>query len=943
MDYTRASATVATSSRLRDLFERLVDLSPQQQSEFLLEQEVSGAETASLAALLAADIRQGAIFETPAADWVEQLEVDPADPAALVGRKIGAYCIVELLGQGGSSVVCRATRTVGDATQMVALKLLHNGLFSAESRRRFRREQQILAQLTHPNIARFIDGGISEDGTPYIAMEVVDGLDLITYAEVHALDRVGRLRLLEKVCRAVDAAHRALIVHRDLKPSNVLVDATGEVKVLDFGISRLLDDGELLTATQDIVLTPGYAAPEQYSGCAVTTASDVYALGVLAGKLLIGEKLGADATWLENEAGKRSEARRRWRELDAELSDMLRAMLASDQRQRYSSAGHVADDVSRYLRNEPITVTAPTLWYRFRKFFARHRGSVAATACLLVLIAASLCLAIWQAGVAHQEAGKTREELLRANAMRDYMFDTFARAEPSVPRESPTTVVEVVERAIATLRSDRAGISRARIELLTRLAGVLNAQGKLGKAKELLDWLSARSATTAGADDQVTLEVEKAKAWNAVLRGEFTTARAILDELLTRTASDDTTALRSRLLMDSATLATKERALTRARAEARSALQMIRLGGDADLLRSALDAYGNVLLTVGDVDESIPVFQEQLRLALDRYGNNHVVVAEVQASLSRAYRGINDLDRAEESARAALKIDRAVYASADWHTAQHINALSQVLMSRRDYTSALALEKEGLAINIAALGKSHPEVLGSLNNIGYCYFMMGEFSNAVAPLRESLAQTVKEYGPEHSESALERGNYGYSLAMSGDVAAGVAELDHAVATFSGLSDADPDRNATAMEKRIRVAIDQKDLEGLLARIDRIEDVLRTYKPDNYWDGRVELLRGAALLLLRRPEDARKSLDGGEKALSASAHPSAVLVVECVLLRAIAARDTGDLLTASALASEGRRLLKALPYPAPRLLAMANELPRDASIESNRERVPPTRK
>ena len=260
---------------LRDLFEHLVDLDPQARARRMHELALDHETVARLHALFEGDAHQLALLAVSARDVVDKWHDNDQLIAVHIGRQIGSFRIVELLGQGGSSAVFRAEREAGDSKQIVALKLLRSGLFSIEAQRRFAREHAILAQLSHPHIARLIEGGLSELGVPYIAMELVDGTPITTHADAHALSLQERVRLMVTLCRAVEAAHAALVVHRDLKPSNVYVDGHGQVKVLDFGTAKLLDDGGEITRTEAIILTPGYAAPEQFRSGPVTTAADV--------------------------------------------------------------------------------------------------------------------------------------------------------------------------------------------------------------------------------------------------------------------------------------------------------------------------------------------------------------------------------------------------------------------------------------------------------------------------------------------------------------------------------------------------------------------------------------------------------------------------------------------------------------------------------------------
>ncbi|MGN6191118.1 MAG: serine/threonine-protein kinase, partial [Rhodanobacteraceae bacterium] len=276
---------------LRALFEQALSLAPEARARMLAERCGDPGVRAELDRLLAADAEQGDWLEPGDAASAAQTIGETGDDEPLpAGSRIGPFELLEVLGEGGSSTVFRAFRDVEGVRQHVAVKLLARGLYTAEARRRFHHEREALARLRHPGIARLIEGGIADNGLAYIALELVDGIPITRYAQEHVLSERQRLTLFLRVCRAVESAHRALIVHRDLKPSNVLVTAEGEMKLLDFGIAKLLDDTEDATRTRHHALTPAYAAPEQFTPGAITTATDVYALGVLLRELLTGDR-----------------------------------------------------------------------------------------------------------------------------------------------------------------------------------------------------------------------------------------------------------------------------------------------------------------------------------------------------------------------------------------------------------------------------------------------------------------------------------------------------------------------------------------------------------------------------------------------------------------------------------------------------------------------------
>ena len=278
------------SQSLRDLFEAAIELEPAARAAFLDLRCTDTSLRARVERLLLADADAAALFSggaRAAALAIGDAELAEALPP---GSHIGPFELVAVLGEGGSSTVFHARREIQGVRQEVALKVLRRGLYSPDAQRQFRRERLALGQLQHPGIARLIEGGVTDNGLAYIALDLVEGRPITDYARENRLDLRARVGLFLQVCRAVEAAHRALIVHRDLKPSNVLVTADGQVKLLDFGIAKLLDRNDE-TQTRLPAFTPAYAAPEQREGGLITTATDVYALGILLGELVTGQRL----------------------------------------------------------------------------------------------------------------------------------------------------------------------------------------------------------------------------------------------------------------------------------------------------------------------------------------------------------------------------------------------------------------------------------------------------------------------------------------------------------------------------------------------------------------------------------------------------------------------------------------------------------------------------
>jgi serine/threonine-protein kinase len=416
--------TADTQNRLRELFERVLDVRAAERNAWIDAHASSPAEGDALRRLLAADGGSG-FLDTPASEHASRFAADEVAAEGLIGQHIGAFRLLRTLGSGGMAAVFLGERFGVDFKQHVAIKLLRRGLYSELEQRLFQRERQVLASLDHPNIARLVDGGVTEAGIPYLVMEHVDGVPITQYADAHALDVRARLVLFLAVCRTVEAAHRSLIVHRDIKPSNILVEAEGTIKLLDFGIAKLLDEDDAGATVG--VYTPEYAAPEQISGGAITTATDVYGLGVLLHELLLGLRPLGNPTRRPSSRSAEAPADHVARAFDpaqlrkqlrGDLDNILLKALDAEPKRRYASAGALADDIERHLEHRPVIAHPPSRLYRTLKFVQRHRGGVALTCVFVVGLIAALGAALWQAQVARREAE-------RANTVRDFVQGIF--------------------------------------------------------------------------------------------------------------------------------------------------------------------------------------------------------------------------------------------------------------------------------------------------------------------------------------------------------------------------------------------------------------------------------------------------------------------------------------------------------------------------------------
>jgi serine/threonine-protein kinase len=534
--------------RVSDLFERALLLDAAERGAWL-DAECAGdaALRASVQRLLDADERAADFLEKPLPGEL----VDAADDART--RRFGAYRASRLIGSGGMGEVWLAVRSDGEFEQQVAIKRLLCP--TADLRRRFLQERRLLARLTHPHVAQLFDGGVDDNGSPYFVMEYVDGAPITLYCETQKTDLDGRLRLFLQVCAAVQYAHRNLVVHRDLKPTNVLVNGDGMAKLLDFGIAKLLDSSEDEAATQTLVqrMTPDYAAPEQIRGEAVTTATDVYALGVLLFELVAGVRPyrrgnrradveraleAAPAASASVVAARSDAAPRDWaRRLRGDLDRILAKAMAHEPERRYATAEAFADDLERYLDGRPILARGYDSGYRMRKFLRRNRVAVVAAGLITVSLIAGAAVALWQAREAMKQAAfaaeqqaLARERATAAERTKQFMIGLFEASDPAVAQGVMPRADELLARGSARVAEELRDQPKIQAELYQAMAVSYMGLNRFDDADHLLDQASRALAPLTTTDvAPLRAGVELARGSSSAELGHYKVALAALD------------------------------------------------------------------------------------------------------------------------------------------------------------------------------------------------------------------------------------------------------------------------------------------------------------------------------------------------------------------------------------------------------------------------------
>jgi tetratricopeptide (TPR) repeat protein len=451
------------------LFNAALDIAPNERAAFLLNSAGDNAELReAVARLLAAHDEDDAFMETPAAEMHAKTSSASEPEQFPDGGRIGQYRVSREIGRGGMGTVHLAYRDDGEFRHQVALKLVKRGMDTDMILRRFRYERQILADLDHPNIAQLYDGGTTDDGRPYFVMEYIEGDPIDAYCRRHGLDVIQRLKLFQSVCAAVQYAHQNLIVHRDIKTSNILVTAAGAPKLLDFGIAKLLDSSreESLTAAPLTMraLTPEYASPEQVRGDPITTASDVYSLGVLLYELLAGHRpyevnstrpediartvCDTDPVPPSQAAGEAAPGMRR--RLRGDLDTIVLMAMQKDPRRRYTSVQQLSDDIGRHLNRQPVIARRDTSGYRAARFIRRNRAIVATGVTVLASLVIGLAATMWQARVAQTERARAERRFSEVRSLAtSFLFEIHDAIAP-LPGSTPARGL-LVKRALTSL------------------------------------------------------------------------------------------------------------------------------------------------------------------------------------------------------------------------------------------------------------------------------------------------------------------------------------------------------------------------------------------------------------------------------------------------------------------------------------------------------------
>ena len=761
--------------RVKELFDQAIERPPEERAGFLDEACDDPAVRAEVEALLEAEEHAPSFLEEGAAKAGRSLVEQGEDES---GRRVGPYRLVERIGRGGMGVVYRAQRADGEFDQEVAIKFLPRH-FETEARvARFRVERQIQADLGHPNIARLLGGGVTEEGAPYLVMEYVDGEPITEYCAKRQCSLEERLDLLRAASAALHHAHQNLVVHRDLKPANILVTAEGQVKLLDFGIAKLLDEEDAphappATRTGIRPMTPAYAAPEQVAGEAVTTATDIYQLGVLAYELLTGarpfdlegkspsemeqvvvrEMPTRPSTALEQMEGA-DRSNRTWaRRLRGDLDTIILKALRKEPGRRYGSAELFAEDLQRYQADRPVRARPATIRYRATKFARRNR-----TALVGALVAVLLLVGIGAFHVNQVAAERDKAERQAATAEEavDFMADLFESNDPHQENGETVTARELLRRGedrVSQL-SDRPAIQA---ELLDAMGDAYRGLGSYGTADSLFRAALERWRDVLGEQHPATAATLNKLGCTLRYQGQYAAADSITRKALSirRDEFGEQHPATAETLNNLGIVLQNQGQYAAADSVYRKALSIRRqeLGERHPSTATTLNNLGIVLRNQGQYAAADSVYREALSIRREELGARHPATATTLNNMGVVLRNQGQYAAADSVYREALSIEQETLGERHPSTATTLSNLGIVLRNQGQYAAADSVYREALSIEQEKLRERHPTTAITLNNLGRVLRNQDRYAAADSVYREALSIRREELGERHPKTA----------------------------------------------------------------------------------------------------------------------------------------------------------------------------------------------
>jgi len=803
-------------NRIKKLFMKVFDMSAEERAAYL--DKCDADLRPEIEKLLKADGEAGEFIDQPAMVGIGLAEGELTD--IYIGKQIDAYKILGEIGHGGMGTVYLANRADGSFDKPVAIKLIKRGMDTNAVLKRFVMERQILAQLQHPNIASLLDGGTTPDGLPYFVMEYVVGEPINQFCNLHEFSTDERLNLFRKVCSAMSYAHQNLVVHRDIKPSNIIVTGDGTPKLLDFGIAKLLHpdwslDTNEATATMFRVMTPEYASPEQIRGLPITTASDVYSLGVVLYELLSGErpykiesrlpvdvgrvvltsepvkpssvvsgqwsKVSKKTNGEQEETNPRSKIQNP-KSLRGDLDNIILKAIRKEPERRYPSVHELSEDIRRHLEGLPVTATADTALYRLNKFVSRHRAGVLAGMLLLVSLLGGMAATVWQARRANLEREKAERRFKDVrNLANSFLFDFHdSIADLSGATKAREMVVKKAQEYLDSLLQEAGDDRELLWELSTAYLKLGDAQGRPG---------FSRTGDTGAAlqSYERSLDLRRRLAAQEPDNAEYQLGLAIT---------------LSRFGPMFQVLGRPDAAVERMRDATEITDRLLPLSNDFATFQSAtrnLAFLGDALAETGNYDEALTVYEKCLSTAEQKHGSysdeaiNHRV-AVCHERLGFIFRIKGDYQRSLDNQMALFTIEEDLssreptndeYGRAEATAFDHVGDAFRGL---KNYPKALENGERGLAMYEKFLAKE-PENARAKKDLGDCSHHVAETLIALGDYRSAIALLQKTVSIRRDLIAGDESNVEYqddlanSLVLTGEALSASGSSDRSIQAY----------------------------------------------------------------------------------------------------------------------------------------------------------------
>jgi serine/threonine-protein kinase len=763
--------------QIEELFDIVSEMSSEERDQYLNDQcrdEVlrKQVESLILSAKLADTTIQSAI--RGAAESIVS-----ADETFLPGHQIGQYRILRELGHGGMGSVFLATRADEEYKKEVAIKIVKSGTLTQQAFRRFRHERQILANLDHPNIARLLDGGTTETGVPYVVMEYVEGEPIDVFADRNHLNIQERLLLFRKVISAIQYAHQNLVVHRDIKPPNILVTNEGEPKLLDFGIAKLTHPEDplpspALTHADVLVMTPDYASPEQIRGELITTACDIYSLGVVLYELLTGKRpyqikdytpQEIEKVICEHEPEKPSFAVTRKttvepresdpeflskqrkttplklkRKLLGDLDNIVLMAIRKEPHRRYVSAEQMSEDIRRYLEGLPVMARPSTLQYRARKFLHRHTTGVITTAVVILLITGLIAFYTRQLS---NERDRAQLEAEKAKQVSKYLIELFQVSDPGESRGKTITARELLERGAGRVEKELADQPAVQAKMMNVIGDVYKSLGMYNDARPLLEKSLKIRQQIYGNNHLDVVESLNSMAYLHYEQGNYDEAERMIRQVLEsrRKLLGDRHVDVALSMNDLGWLLFETGKYDAAEDLHRKALSIRQelLGRNSNEVGESLNNLGAVSYEKGEYDASDKLYRESLSIREKLFGKNHPLVAYTMSNLAILLDAEGNYEESEKLYYEVQAIERTLYGDEHPTAVTTMVNLSRVLRKKGDLDSAEALLRKAVQLDRKLRGENHPYVAYDLTSLATVLSEKKDYAAAEPYYREALA------------------------------------------------------------------------------------------------------------------------------------------------------------------------------------------------------------